>query len=463
MNLFTFINYHFNLSGVTTNKTGELYMKKIILSAAVAAMAFSTSAVAADKGIDIDVSGQAVLYYETHDGNGLNNGGAFDQSTSAASAGIQLNLGADLGNNFTFGSQISYLGSLGLEETIVNQEKQNTGIQGGNGITTAELALTKIFIAKKMGNTTVKMGRQELPKSLSPLAFSEGWNVYKNTFDAILAINTDLPKTTLVGAYVTGGTGMGLGTTGDLAARTNAGNLTVDSETYMLTAQTKLIPMTTLTVSYYDLKDVGGNVLGAANQIGADAIWADAKIKLPANLGLALQGGQISPEKSSLVKVGDTNALGAKLTAKLGKVSLKAIYTQVDADDGAVTVAVANTGTGIKSPLYSQMMYNQKAIDTDNETIVVGAGFDAGTIGKFAVNYGMTSVGKNNMQNATITDKDYSELDLVYKVKSSGVQYFAIVAIRDWDKGLTMNTTTGVNNTGMDKDTVVRFWARYNF
>jgi len=36
-------------------------MKKIILSAAVAAMALSTSAFAADKGIDIVTTGQAVV------------------------------------------------------------------------------------------------------------------------------------------------------------------------------------------------------------------------------------------------------------------------------------------------------------------------------------------------------------------------------------------------------------------
>ena len=47
-----FINYHFIFSDV--KQTGE-EMKKIILSAAVAAMAFSTSAMAADKGIDINV------------------------------------------------------------------------------------------------------------------------------------------------------------------------------------------------------------------------------------------------------------------------------------------------------------------------------------------------------------------------------------------------------------------------
>ena len=49
----------------------------------------------------------------------------------------------------------------------------------------------------------LKLVVNTLPKSLSPFAFSEGWNVFKNTFEAALVVNTDLPDTTLVYAYVT--------------------------------------------------------------------------------------------------------------------------------------------------------------------------------------------------------------------------------------------------------------------
>ena len=168
-------------------------MKKIILSAAVAAMAFSTYAFAADKGIDIDVGGQAVVYYQTSETDGDHSEGLFDQDNSSANVGIQLDLGADLGNNFTFGSQLTYISSAGLEKNLVSGTRTGSTQSLSNDLT-SQIMLTKIFIAKKIGNTTVKIGRQELPKSLSPLAFTEGWNVFKNTFDAILAINTDIPK-----------------------------------------------------------------------------------------------------------------------------------------------------------------------------------------------------------------------------------------------------------------------------
>ncbi|WP_455757052.1 hypothetical protein [Sulfurimonas sp.] len=432
-------------------------MKKIILSAAVAAMAFSTSAMAADKGIDIDVSGQAVAYYETHDANGGATDGLFDNESSVAAAGLQLNLGSDLGNNFTFGSQLTYLGSLGLEKSIVDGQKQVAGstATASSHSTLDQLALTKIFIAKQIANTTLKMGRQELPKSLSPLAFSEGWNVYKNTFDAIVAINSDLPKTTLVGAYVTGGTGMSLGTTGDLVGGAVAG------ETYMITASTKAIPMATVTASYYALKQVLGTNSGLTQSGGVDtnAIWVDAQIALPADLKLGLQGGNIDVDSAAYA---DTNAFGAKLSGKIGAIGLKAIYTTVDGDTKS-QIQIRNTGTNIKSPLYSQMMYNQKAIDLDNDTVVIGASYNMGAMGTVAANYGMTELGKDSDINTAGKDQDYNELDLVYKVKSGGVQYFAIAAIRDFDKGLGMNTTQGTFSATADKDTIVRLWARYNF
>ena len=568
-------------------------MKKIILSAAVAAMALSTSAVAADKGIDIDVTGQAVIYYETHEGNGqygvgqnkpatTSSSDMLDQDNSTAAAGIQLNLGSDLGNNFTFGSQLTYIASLGLENSAVNGLKQTAG---SNGVrTTDEIALTKIFIAKKIGNTTLKAGRQELPKSLSPLAFTEGWNVFKNTFDATLVVNTDLPKTTVVGAYVAGGTsttGATLTTSSQLAGGAIAGGaymltaqtklipmttltgsyyylknvgttvatkltdnvdataywvdaviapkdaplglklslqaaqispdsqstlvpsatggatytdtdafgatLTTSSQlaggaiaggAYMLTAQTKLIPMTTLTGSYYYLKNVGTTVATKlTDNVDATAYWVDAVIApkdAPLGLKLSLQAAQISPDsQSTLVPSAtggatytDTDAFGAKLTAKVAGIDLKAIYTTVgggNATDGQI--AMRNVGTTVKTALYSQMMYNQNAITLDNDTVVVGAGYDMGDMGSIAANYGMTEVGQynSNTVRTTTASQDYNELDLVYKVKSGGVQYFAIAAIRDWGDDTTMNTTTTQGNANMTDDKILRFWARYNF
>jgi len=448
-------------------QTGER-MKKIILSAAVAAMAFSTSAMAADKGIDIDVGGQAVVYYETNTDNSVGDKGLFDKDESMANVGIQLDLGADLGNNFTFGSQLTYVGTAGLEKNLVSSTRTSVAQSLNNDLTT-QIMLTKIFVAKKIGNTTLKIGRQELPKSLSPLAFTEGWNVFKNTFDAIVAINTDLPDTTLVGAYVSDSNDVrNLDSTTDLVGDA------VAKGAYLITVQTKVIPMTTLTASYYHLSGVGATAETAAvaattttDSAGdtvtlspavayapgsygdsADAIWIDAQVKPMDMLTIAGQYGNLDSDAAGAK---DTDAFGVKATIKLDALTDSLAYT--DVNDGAL--AVVNTG-GIKTPLYTQMVYNQNFISSDNSTVVAKVSYNMGDAGSITAAYGMSDDDNTAGVVTGIADDDYNEFDLIYKVKAGGVQYFAAYINRDFaDRSVLVN--------GMDEDHKLRVWARYNF
>ena len=419
-------------------------MKKIILSAAVAAMAFSTSAMAADKGIDLNVGGQAVVYYQSVDTDGTDSS-FFKKENSTANVGIQLNVGADLGNNFTFGSQLTYLGTAGLEKNLVGGVNQ--GLYGSidnadntSNDTTNDIALTKIFLAKQIGNTTLKIGRQELPKSLSPLAYSEGWNVYKNTFDAIVAINTDIPNTTLVGAYVSGGTGMSMDDTGDLL------NGAVAGEAYMITASTTAIPMTTLTASYYELKHALGNhtavagtevdVLGGIDGVNVDAYWIDAKIgkDLPMGLNIGLQYGNLDPDTQD-----DTTAWGVKVSAKpIDALTVCAAYT--DVDDGFL--GVRNTGTGIKTPLFTQMIGNQDYIAHSNDTMMLKLAYSLGDMGTVILQGTETD-------DDSALENDVTDIEVAYKVKAGGVNYFAGYVNRDKD--------------AQADDQILRVWARYNF
>jgi hypothetical protein len=436
-------------------------MKKTMVSLAAASL-IVTSAMAADKGIDIVTTGQAVVYYETQASNATGDKDLFDETNSQANVGVQLNLDADLKNNFTFGSQLTYLGTAGLEKNVVSGEKQ-AGLSGAS--TTDALALTKIFVAKKVANTTVKMGRQELPKSLSPLAYSEGWNVFKNTFDAILAVNSDIPDTTVVAAYVSGGTGMNLATTGNLVSRVDAGGTTtVTGTAYMLTVQNKSIPMTTLTASYYDLGKVTSTLV-AGQDIGVTAGWIDAKIAgkdLPMGLKIGLQAGKIMPDSFVGAELADTTALGAQVSlAPIDALTLTLAYTSVDGDDNKINVAVKNTGTGIKSPVFTQMIYNQDAISLDADTYMVKAAYNTGDYGTIIAQYAGTTAGNSNLMNNTRTSadrNDYGEFDLIYKVKAGGVQYFAAFINRATSKKSNLEASDTADN-----DNKIRVWGRYNF
>ena len=412
-------------------------MRNMVKMSIVAASLIATSAMAADKGIDITTTGQAVVYYQTLANNGAGAPDLFDQATAKANAGVQLNLDADLKNNFTFGSQINYLGTLGLEKNVVSGTMQNTN----GGITENNIAddiyLSQIYVAKKIGNTNVKLGRQELPQSLSPFAYSEDWNVFKNSFDAVLAVNSDIPNTTLVGAYVAKGNynnvGSNMSSYGDIS--TTAG--TVSDTAYMVTAQNKSIPMATVTATYYSVSNVAGSV-------DADILWGDVAIAgkdLPMGLNFGIQGGQIAPD---LTGAKDTNALGLQAGIKpISALTLTAAYTTVD--DG--TVGVKNTG-GIKTPLYTQMILNQTSLYSDNDTYMLKAAYSLGTAGTIIAQGTMTDDNRN-----IAIPKDMTDLELVYKVKAGGVDFLAAYVNQSWDAAAG----------AADGQDLIRVVARYNF
>jgi len=393
----------------------------------------------ASADIDVKVGGQGVLYYQTMDLGG--DADLFDKgANSRANAGLQLNLNADLGNDFGLGYQETFLGTLGLEKNLVGNTMQTADRNELNAH-----SMTKLYITKKIANTTLKLGRQELPKSLSPLAFSEGWNVFKNTFDAAVAINSDIPDTTVVGAYVgqsNGGAGNAVGITNlgnfdNLGAKTNldlngdgikGDKASINHGAYLLTIANKSVKELPITLSYYTLNDIAGGEAGSA-------IWADIQGNFDIPVKFGLQGGQISPENH----LDDTTAFGVKASGKAGPVALTLAYSTVD--DGPV--AVKNVGTGVKTPLYTQMILNQNHISSDADTVMLKAAAAAGP-GKLIAQYGATT---DNSDAGT----DYQELDVIYKFKALGTNMLLAYIMSDHDVD------------GQDPNNIIRFWTRYNF
>ena len=452
-------------------------MKKTLVSLAAVA-ALTTGAMAADKGIDITTTGQGVLYYQTVDDNGKTGGedksSLFRQDNSAANFAIQLNLDADLKNGFTFGSTFNYLGALGLDKNMVGGTMQSARTSTGNdsnGIAD-EVYMAQLYVAKKMGNTTLKLGRQELPKSLSPFAYSEGWNVFKNTFDAILVVNTDIPDTTLVGAYVSKGNGNGIGNNmssfTDLVVSSDVTRTTVTGAAYMATVQNKSIPMTTITASYYDLAKVAASAGTAGVGTSAQVIWGSALVAgkdMPLGLKIGLQGGVISADDLNLfgtpvVQFSDTTAYGAKIgLAPVDGLSLCLAYTSVDGDDKKVNVAVKNT-TGTKTPLYTQMIANQNAIALDNNTFLIKGVVNTGDYGKIIAQYGATAGGKSSLVRNNSKDTDFGEFDLIYKVKAANINWLAAWVNQSWsEKDMKEHSGTKYRT----KNDIIRLVARYNF
>ena len=343
-------------------------------------------------------------------------------------------------------------------------------------------AITQAYLTYGIGNTSIKAGRQLLPKALSPFAFSEGWNVFKNTFDAALIVNTDLPDTTLVGAYVSqANSSLGnLNNFTDLSANavvtdiTTGERITVlgagqaEDGVFMLTAANKSIENLTLTGTWY----YAANMI--ADVSDANVLWADAKYGFGENmygLVLGLQGGVVltdEPLLGGVAQVSDTTAFGAKIGGNFDMFDASIAYSSVA--DG--TVNIENFGTNVKTPLYTQMIFNQNVIKRDSDTIVGRIGVKA-LGGKFGLAYNYSDLGATALGPVAgafgVTRGgagEYSELDLTYKTKvlNDSVTLFAgyIYQNDSRDAVLANDGTVLLDSTDEDQN-MLRFWARYNF
>ena len=390
------------------------------------AMAMVTTGVMADA--DIKVGGQGVFYYQTNDSG---ESSFFSQENSSANAGLEVSVKADLGSGFDLEYQETFLGTVGLQKSIVSGTRQNAHKNDLNSH-----AMTRLYMTKEIDNTLIKLGRQELPKSLSPLAFSEGWNVFKNSFDAAVVVNKDIIDTTIVGAYVSGSNRHNdLSKFDNLSANSlalGAGAGTLNSGAYMLTVVNNSLKNVPITASYYSLKDIAGLESG-------NALWLDVKSNYDP-VKVAFQAGQIDPANN----LDKTTAVGLKVSGKIEKIGVSLAYATVNDGD----VAMQNVGTGVKTPLYTQMIGNQNFIARDADSFVLKA-VGKLPVGKLVAQFNMTSDNSD-------AENDYTEFDLIYKFKALDTKMFLAYI------GQTTEKKTFAGGTEKSAN-AVRFWSRYDF
>jgi hypothetical protein len=316
----------------------------------VAVMALGTSVFAID---NVKVNGEAKLIYQTADWEMTaaeeaagKETGMFEQGTvgdylsgasygGAASGGLAFTLGAtaDLTSGISSGAEVQGFSTLGLENNLVSNVMAN-GSVGTAGVTAQNAndaaSMSQLWMAATLGKTTVKIGRQELD---TPLAFTEKWNLIKNTFDAAVVLNNDLPNTTLVGAWVGkhNGTPDGLGYTAHLNTYTTFGA----SGAYAAGVINKSIPNTAIQAWYYNVLDV------------ADAYWLQADAKIMDMVTLGGQYANLDPKASG---ANDSKIWAVKAGVDVAGINLYAAYSEAD-KDGANNFA--NVSTGDKTKIYT--------------------------------------------------------------------------------------------------------------
>ena len=355
-----------------------------------------------------EFNGQGVVYYETTNtkANEL-----FKQENAAANVGIQLGASnKDVVAGFGAGIELTGLGTLGLEDDLVSSNLQSAdGTLEGGAVTQAYLTYTAL-------NTTAKAGRMNIPLEYSPFAFSEDWNVFKNSFEAVTLTNTSFSDTVLVGAWIN-----------KANSNDNLGefvDFNGDDGVYMLTVHNESIQGLDLTGTYY----YGAKIVADTNN-DAHIFWGDGQFTL-SGFEVGVQGGVVMTDSDE-----DTLAFGAKIGNDFGIFDIEVAGSYVN--DGEVAV---HNMAGTDTPLYTQMLLNGDVISTDNYTVVGTAGLDV-LGGNASVAYGYTD---------SETDiKDYQEVDVVYTTELGGLELFAGYIYSDSDLAY--------------KEHTARAWARYHF
>jgi len=366
--------------------------------------------------------GNAVAYIQTQDNSGTTDFGS-DESTFN-DFGIQLK--ATNHSLFdTIGAGIELTG-LYSNNKFSNLRIQHAGNSESGTPRESGGAITQAYLTYGYLNSSIKAGRQHLPKSLSPFAFTETWQPLENSFDALLLVNTDISNTAVIYAGVNKSNGSNSADIGSFNKINQNGTLV-----HMLTVQNKSIENFIVTGSFYYTADY--KVDTTIDNLSI--LWGDAKY-LYNNYTISVQAGQIQKMENTK----ETNAFGmqAGTTYNIYNASVSLSYV----NDG--TIKLQNLGTGVKTPLYTQLILNQGRIKSNSSTVVVRLGAKV-LEGKLEIAYDFTK----DYSEAKI---DYTEFEVTFK------------------KNLTQQTKiflgymyADLDAKNMDPNNRFRVWVKYNF
>lgn len=273
-----------------------------------------------------------------------------DKENNTWKTTVVLGVEKEIGNGFGIGAEVAATSQLGLE--IANKVAEDA-------------ELSELYLTYKNGNTLVKAGRQALPKSLSPWAWTDTTlNRKDTTFEGVVVVNQDLADTVLVGAWIAKA---GSGTTFDNVNGVNNKGL------FAVAAQNKSLANTTLTGTVYYVTEAK-----------VTSVWASAETKLDSvKLGFQAAYAKASGSKKSY-------SVAAYAKGKIGDANVKLSVAHLDNGD----VSLNQGGT---SAIYGVGLGLVKDVDTENakrNLIILGADY-ALPYGKLYTNVGYETKTKN--------------------------------------------------------------------
>lgn len=435
-------------------------MAKKLGMSVIAASMLATGGFAAENITDAfknaKVSGQFTVFYQSMEdrvspalGTKSGDNDLLSRESAAAHVGMQLGLTTEELEGWTFNAKMYGVDTLGLENHVVSHTMVSTDTAEDND---NDGALNQIYMGemnfiKKAGGTTLVVGRQKIN---TPLCNSDGWNVHPNTFDAIVAVNGDIPNLTLIGAYVgnerttVGGASQPYatlyGATGLLGTSKTNGkfNTFFEEGAYAAAAIFTGIKDTPIRLFYYDVTYI------------AQAMYADVSTKI-GGIGLAGQYMSFTPARYvKAVNEDSTTAFGAKVTANVGGFGLMGAFSSVG-EDGIL--AAANVGDAqTKTPLYTATIGGDAdiagAIDTTGMKLSVSHSLGVQGL-SLAANYASYEHGEKSY------DETSTSTELVAKYKEGSMSLFGALASYDHQAGYFAGDDGA--------DTFLRLWARWTY
>lgn len=420
---------------------------KLAKMSMVAALLLGANAYAID---NVKVNGDAKLFYGTEDRStdGSTTPDMFDKDASYGDVAFDLGLTADLSEGVSAGVSMTAVSTLGLENNLVsgtwsNAHSATTGTGAsylnaapiGGASVDDEWWVGEAWLAGTAGKTTAKVGRQALD---TPLAFSETWGIDKNTFEAGVLMNQDIPDTTLVGAWI----GKSNGSANDQAGVINSldaaatgyvseggkFNTFAKDGAYAVALINNSFKPLTVQAWYYDLVS------------HAKAYWLQADIECSLVEGLLI-GGQYAEVDADAANTKATDGYAVMLGyAVKDVVTIKAAYSSV-ADDGG-SGSLANTATTTQeSKLYTEMKWNKGNVgkagaDSYSVTAVATAASVDFTLGYYASEIDEANNNANDYEVEEIAltaSKSFGPLDATAAVIMEDYDYNAAHADADTD------------------------------
>jgi len=317
---------------------------------------------------------------------------------------------------FSLGTTFQGSGNVGSAETSAKTTFRNDEYVGGG-------VLSEAYLAYTLGKTTVKVGRQFIA---TPLVSGSGSRIYTEAFEGAVIVNTDLPQTTLIGAYVDKFQGrtssVSENTNKNIAGSATANSLNGDAPTFRNTAVftggassgmvaqfddaysvgviNKSITNLALTAQYAVFKDVTAPLSATTGRVDdVDVYYTEANYVLPvAGFKLGFDAnfrGSHTGDNLKVAQLDGTYTAGRISISELAGFGFSFAAGTVSESDSVV----AGMGNGPTSYTSTMIRGTSTRMMADTDSYLFAATYDFSKIGVAGLTalaqYGWTSQGKN--------------------------------------------------------------------